>query len=72
MLGYLEPMYRTQSFMGREKIIAKYGNYKYERGLCPIAEDIQPRLLQFKTNYWNDGDAERQAEILRKTAFYFS
>lgn len=72
MLGYLEPMYRAQNFMGREKIIARYGNYKYGHGLCPIAEDIQPRLLQFKTNYWKDGEAEKQAEILKKTAEYFS
>ena len=71
MLGYLEPMYRTQDFMGREKIIARYGDYKYERGLCPIAEEIQPRLLQFKTNYWEEDDAIKQAEILRKTAVFF-
>ncbi len=72
MLGYLEPMYRTQNFMGREKIIACYGNYKYEKGLCPIAEEIQPKLLQFKTNYWNEEDAIKQAEVLKKTAEYFN
>ena len=70
-LGYLEPMYRNQNFMGREKIIARYGDYKYERGLCPIAEKIQPRLLQFKTNYWDEKDAEKQAEILKKTVLFF-
>lgn len=71
MLGYLEPMYRTQAFRGREKMIARYGDYNYERGLCPTAEEIQPRLLQFKTNYWEEADAVRQAEILRKTAEFF-
>lgn len=71
MLGYLEPMYRTKNFMGREKIMSRYGNYRYERGLCPVAEDIQPRLLQFKTNYWNEEDSVKQAEILRKTAEFF-
>ena len=71
MLGYLEPMYRAQNFMGREKMIARYGDYKYERGLCPVAEEIQPRLLQFKTNYWEEADAVKQAEILCKTADYF-
>ena len=60
-------MYRTQSFMGRERIIARYGDYKYERGLCPTAERIQPRLLQFKTNYWDQSKAEKQAEVLCKT-----
>lgn len=72
MLGYLEPMYRNRSFMGREKMIARYGDYKYGHGLCPIAEEIQPRLLQFKTNYWDESDVQRQAEILRKTAEYFN
>ena len=71
MLGYLEPIYRTQSFMGREKLIARHGNYKYERGLCPVAESIQPQLLQFKTNYWEEKDAIKQAEILKKTIAYF-
>lgn len=72
MLGYLEPMYKTKNFMGREKIVARYGNYKYERGLCPVAEDTQPKLLQFKTNYWNETDAVKQAEILKKTAEFFA
>lgn len=71
MLGYLEPMYRNQSFMGREKIMARYGDYRYERGICPIAEVIQPKLLQFKTNYWNEEDSVKQAEILRRTAAFF-
>lgn len=34
------------------------------RGLCPIAEDLQPRLLQFQTN--NLPSAQRNAEALRK------
>ena len=71
MLGYLEPMYRTRNFMGRERMIARYGEYKYERGLCPTAEEVQPRLLQFKTNYWDEADGIRQAEILHKTADFF-
>lgn len=71
MLGYLEPMYRDLNFMGREKIIARYGDYKYEHGLCPAAEEIQPKLLQFKTNYWDEADAVRQSEILKKTIDHF-
>lgn len=39
----------------------------YEKGLCPNAEYLQPRLLQLKTNYWKSGDAERQAEALHRT-----
>ncbi len=33
---------------------------------CPIAEDLQKKLMLFKTNYRDLGEAERQAEILAK------
>lgn len=71
MLGYMEPMFQNHSFLGREKYIEKYGDYAYGQGLCPVAEKVQPRLLQFKTNYWDEVDAVRQAEILHATALYF-
>lgn len=34
-------------------------------GICPVAEDLQPRLLQFQTNTLQA--AERNAEALRRT-----
>jgi perosamine synthetase len=40
---------------------------KYTPGLCPTAEYLQARMIQLKTNYWNIEDAEKQAEVLRKT-----
>lgn len=40
---------------------------KYETGLCPVSEHLQPRMIQMKTNYWDISEAEQQAEILRKT-----
>ena len=43
-LTYLEPAFRNQ----------------YEPGLCPVAESLQPFLLQFKTNYW-EFDQGREA-----------
>ena len=49
----------------------KYGEYKYAKGLCPIAEEIQPKLLQFKTDYWDEDLSVKQAEILKKTVEYF-
>jgi perosamine synthetase len=36
-----------------------------------VAERIQPRLVQFKTNYWQIGRAHEQAEILRRTLASF-
>lgn len=46
--------------------------FKFFNGVCPVAESIQPRLLQFKTNYWNDEDAKRAIEALIKTINYFN
>lgn len=66
-LTYLEPMFQKMDLLGRERFISAENRAKYKCGLCPIAEAVQPRLLQFKTNYWNIRDAERQAEVLRAT-----
>ena len=71
-LTYFEPMFENLSFLGREKFISKENLEKYKIGLCPIAEKIQPKLMQFKTNYWNIEDAKKQADILRKTLKHFN
>jgi perosamine synthetase len=44
---------------------------KYAPGLCPNAEFLQTRMIQLKTNYWNIEEAEKQADILRKTIKHF-
>jgi perosamine synthetase len=62
-LTYLEPLFRDALFGARKKFIER----AYNRGLCPVSETIQPRLVQFKTNFWRGSEAEKQAEILRKT-----
>lgn len=66
-LSYLEPMFQKQQLLGREKFISDDVKSSYRRGLCPVAERLQPRLLQFKNSYWDPADGQRQAEILRKT-----
>lgn len=71
-LTYLEPMFEEKNFLGREKYISKENLESYKQGLCPVAEDLQKKLLQFKTNYWNFDDAVKQSEILKKTVDYFS
>lgn len=71
-LSYMEPAFREKNFLGREKILADNGNYSYVDGLCPVAEHIQPRLLQFKTNYWDEADSIKQSMILKKTIEFFS
>jgi perosamine synthetase len=74
-LTYLEPMFQTKNFSGKEKIFeALYaGTYQqWGPGLCPVAEKVQQQILAFKTNYWEWGRAEQQAEVLRKTIAFFS
>lgn len=60
-LSYMEPLFQNiiQGWTGVWQ--------KYETGLCPTAEYLQPRMIQMKTNYWDLKEAERQAEILVKT-----
>ncbi len=73
-LSYLEPILQNRNFSGKNNFMDKL--YKrqfqsYKKGLCPVAEEIQPQILAFKTNYWNWQEAEKQAEILKKTIKFF-
>jgi len=52
MVNYLEPVFQ---------------NLGYEKGLCPVAEDLQKRLIQLKTNYRTLGQARKQAAALKRT-----
>ncbi len=64
-LSYFEPLFlnEIQNWNGVWQ--------KYEKGLCPVAEYLQPRMIQLKTNYWDLNEAEKQAEILLKTITQF-
>jgi perosamine synthetase len=59
-LNYLEPAFRGAR-------LAPHQTQAFEPGLCPVAEALQPRLLQFKTNYYDLDEASRAAEALRRT-----
>ena len=54
-LTYLEPVFQDGSL-----------GIKYEAGICPVAEAIQPRLMQFKTNYGDQNTIDCQAEAPSK------
>ena len=69
-LAYQEPMFREKAFLNREKL-GVYEAYDYTKIFCENAEYLQPRLLQFKTNYYCEEDAMQQAEILKRTIAYF-
>jgi len=71
-LTYLEPMFENLTLLGRERFISPDNIAKYKVSLCPVAEHLQKRLMQFKTNYWDISQAHEQAEILRKTLKQFN
>ena len=61
---YLEPMVANREYVKRCPWV--YDNIYYPSGLCPVAEQIQPKIMQFKTNYRSLELAEKKADILRK------
>ena len=67
---YLEPVITQMEFYGRGCPLncSFYGReISYEKGLCTNAEAIQPKLMQFKTNYRDTEIAKRKTEALNKT-----
>ena len=69
-IPYLEPVMQERKFVKRCPSV--YNAISYEEGLCPIAESIQPKLMQFKTNYRDIGLATQKANALRKTVEFFN
>lgn len=67
---YLEPMIAERQFVKRCPWV--YESIHYEKGLCPVAEKIQPKLMQFKTNYRDVELAKKKAGILEKVLKQFS
>ena len=66
---YLEPMVADRQFVSRCPWV--YESVRYERGLCPVAERVQPTLMQFKTNYRDLDLARVKATALEKTIRHF-
>lgn len=64
-LTYLEPVYYGNQ-------VRDYQWQVFGKGLCPIAESVQPRLLQFKTNYYSEAEACAAAQALGKTIRHFA
>ena len=55
IVPYLEPVFQNNE------------NYNkvYTKGMCPIAEDLQKKIMQFKTNYRSLSVAQKKADILK-------
>ncbi len=63
-LSYLEPCMKGIRFNQTQ-------SQKFQEGLCKVAEAIQPKLLQFKTNYYSEDRIQKACEALSKTIEYF-
>lgn len=63
-LTYLEPAFYDRSFCPGQW-------QRFADGLCPVAESLQPGLIQLKTNYYDAAQMDRQAEALAQTIAYF-
>jgi len=75
---HLEPVFREERFYGKgcpnHCSLYQGTPQKYEKGLCPVCEKIQPNLFCFKTHYKmrnNKRLTKRQMDALTKTIAYF-
>jgi perosamine synthetase len=59
-LTYLEPVFQSGVFG------------EYTLGICPNAEFVQPRIMQFKTNYGSHEHLKQQCDALEKTIRFFN
>ena len=73
---YNEPAVRDMAFYGKGCPVhcPLYEGPKVEwgPGLCPVADRLQPKLMQLKTNYGNLEEAERKADALSRTIDYYA
>ena len=70
-LTYQEPMFRNMQLNGMEHKLTRGVAYYLQQSICPVAEKIQPQILQFKTNYWDETALKRQLDVLKRTIAWF-
>ncbi len=70
-LTYQEPMFQNMQLNGMEHKLTRGKEYYLQQSICPIAERIQPQILQFKTNYWDETVLKQQLDVLKKTIAWF-
>ena len=70
-LTYLEPMFAGRHFLGRERFVGSQQLDSYRLGLCPIAESLQPRMIQIPTNFWCGDDAVPSINALAEACKHF-
>jgi perosamine synthetase len=48
-----------------------YDKLHFPRGICPVAEELQPQLMQFVTNYGSLDEAKPMVDALHETIKFF-
>ena len=62
-----DDFYAAMILSYEEPIMKKLGYYEKCKGICPVAEKIQPKMMQFKTNYRTIEAAAKQVDILKSS-----
>lgn len=68
-LTYEETLFSSELYKKRSPYI--YRDVSYHKGICPVAEEIQPKLMQFVTNYGSLEEAQPKVKALEKTIEFF-
>ena len=69
-LSYEETVMSSEIY--KKKAPYYYKNLSYKRGICPVAEITQPKLMQFVTNYGDIREASVKIKALKKTIDFFN
>lgn len=69
VLTYEEELFSSGAY--RDRATEYYKHCSYERGICPVAEEIQPKIMQFVNNYGSVEEAMPKIDALDKTIRFF-
>jgi len=72
---YLEDVMKNYRFYGKgcpHRCPLYEGHVEYKAGLCPVAEQVQPKLMQLVNNYRSLEEAGPKVEALAKTVQYYA
>ena len=69
-ITYQEDLFKNRAFERLNKEL--YKDIEYNANICPNAEKIQPKLLQFSTNQGSEEELKRQTDALTKTIESFN
>jgi len=73
---YNEPVMKAMAFYGKgcpvHCPLYEGPRVEWGPGLCPVAESVQPKLMQLQCNYGDLEEAKQKADALRRTIAYYA